>query len=528
MSATQGRVLELQSQVDLLERLRLLTHFGSNLVTVSGESGAGKTWVAQRYLEAWAEDKNQSLLLCYPNQDDHQHRMTILTQIDSHAHFNPDEPLTNNLAAVLEDESCNIVIVVDDAHLLSENLISELWMLVLEAQEKPQWSINVILFTAPRIMDTLLTRIGYGQEHKPIDLEIERLSQDDADRLFEYLVIRFIDEKIEKRIRHAYSKVKKTPGDIIALGEKKMEKRIVIRSIVGSPVKIVAVILLVAVCIGGGYWWMLSKEQAPVVESLDDVVSEDMVADDMTVADTTRQQTVIPTLPETTTEDHAVSTESVLPKGVTDDSDALPPAVVSDGANVGVEDKGQRVVISSEIVDALMEGKPEKADTEKLHQVARQLVPTTQSANEAQANTAEDATEMKVTRTDDEKSHSVSPSSEHKTESGTVRNSLPGVSFAYATTELMAMSDRSYTLQLGAFNSLQEVEDFIRRHRLQNQVYIYPTIRNQLNWYIVTYENYPTIQMARDAVATLPRQIQALGPWAKSLRQVHREIERVK
>lgn len=97
MSAAHGRVLELQSQVDLLERLRLLTHFGSNLVTVSGEPGAGKTWLAQRYLEAWAEDKNQSLLLCYPNQDDRQHRMTILTQIDSHARFSPDDTLVDNL-----------------------------------------------------------------------------------------------------------------------------------------------------------------------------------------------------------------------------------------------------------------------------------------------------------------------------------------------------------------------------------------------------------------------------------------------
>ncbi|SHF41073.1 SPOR domain-containing protein [Vibrio gazogenes] len=516
MSAAHGRVLELQSQVDLLERLRLLTHFGSNLVTVSGEPGAGKTWLAQRYLEAWAEDKNQSLLLCYPNQDDRQHRMTILTQIDSHARFSPDDTLVDNLTAVFDDEPCNIVIVVDNAQRLSENLVSELWMLVLEAQDKPQWSINVIFFALPRVLDPLLTRIGYGQEHKPVDLEIERLSQDDADRLFEYLVIRFIDDKMEKRVRHAYSKVNKTPGDIIALGEKKMEKRIVIRSIVGSPVKIAALILLIAVILGGGYWWMLSEEQAP------ERVLDNMVANDTA----TKEQTVIPALTGHTKESTTASDSSDVsgdnaiessPNGVNDDSNALPPAVTSDSDRVGEDDKGQRVVISSEVVDALMDGKAESVDTKQLTDVARQVAPESdESATISEPQQASAGAEQSGESSTAEQSKS------------NRSQSLPGYSFSYTTAALNAMSNRSYTLQLAAFNSLQEVEDFIQRHRLQNQVYVYPTIRDQVNWYIVTYQNYPTIQMARDAVATLPRPIQALGPWAKSLRQVHREIERVK
>ncbi len=37
--AHELRVLELESQVELLERLQLLTNFGSNLVTISGEQG---------------------------------------------------------------------------------------------------------------------------------------------------------------------------------------------------------------------------------------------------------------------------------------------------------------------------------------------------------------------------------------------------------------------------------------------------------------------------------------------------------
>ncbi|MGL5655060.1 MAG: SPOR domain-containing protein, partial [Vibrio sp.] len=60
------------------------------------------------------------------------------------------------------------------------------------------------------------------------------------------------------------------------------------------------------------------------------------------------------------------------------------------------------------------------------------------------------------------------------------------------------------------------------------KVYVYPTLRNEVEWFIVTQGNYPTIQMARDAVEQLPAALQALGPWAKSLSQVQREIQRNK
>lgn len=150
MSLADERVLELQSQTDLLERIQLLTRFGSNFIAVSGAPGAGKTWIAQRYLEVWADDKNQSLLMCYPGQDEYQWRSTILTQIAPQAEFDVDESLTSNLSAVLGDEECNIAIVVDDAHILSETLISELWTLVLEAQKRADWTINIVLFSLPK------------------------------------------------------------------------------------------------------------------------------------------------------------------------------------------------------------------------------------------------------------------------------------------------------------------------------------------------------------------------------------------
>lgn len=490
-SAHDPRVLELESQVELLERLRLLTNFGSNLVTIGGAAGAGKTWLAQHYLEAWAQDKNQALLMCYPNQDETQRRVTLLSQLISEPLFNPADSLVDSFSRVMEGESCDVLITIDDAHLLTESFISELWMLVLEAQINPRWTINVLLFAQSNSLEALLTRLSYGQEHKPIDLEIEPLSQQEADRFFEHLVIRFVEDDMEKRVRNAYRSVARHPGDIMALGDQKVEKRIIIRSIVGSPVNIALLVIVLLFAIGGGYWWMMSQP------------SPDEKAQQMTQ---NIEQTVIPTLAEVSPQDHQTMA-SIQPEPVIDpmlasaddDSLALPPDVTEQVDSVGSADNDQqRVVITSDVVDALLEGKAQQADTRGIDQVVEQS-----QTPQAVTPQAESATQQ------------TTPASE------TV------IKFSFTKDELKSFSPRSYTLQLAAVQSLEEVQSFIDQYQLTNQVFIYPTVRNNVDWYIITYDNYPTIQVARDAVQGLSSELRQLEPWAKSLSQVQREIDRV-
>ena len=102
------------------------------------------------------------------------------------------------------------------------------------------------------------------------------------------------------------------------------------------------------------------------------------------------------------------------------------------------------------------------------------------------------------------------------------------ITFSFAREELKALSPRGYTLQLGAMTSLEDVQSFIEEYNVESEARIYPTVRNDVEWFIITYRDYPTIQVARDAVESLPESLRSLGPWAKSLNQVHREIDRAK
>ncbi|EDP57930.1 AAA family ATPase [Vibrio sp. AND4] len=497
---TFAHVIELDSQAELLDRLSLLTNFGSNLIAVNGQDGYGKSWLAQRYLELGASNKNQCLLLCHPNQDDVQRRMLILQQLVSDALFNQQDTLLDSLERILDCEACDIAIVVDDAHLMSEALVSELWGLVLAAQANPKWKINILLFTQSRRLEPVLSRISYGQELKPVELDIEMLSEIEARRFFESLVIRYVDDESEKRVRDAFKKVAPIPGDIMALGEMKVERRIIIRSIVGSPLNITLVVLALLLCAAGGYWWMYNQP------------GPDDKAQQITGA---IEQTAIPTLsdPQAQTDDagstnNGEAAENTALTDATDDSDSLPPTVTEEVASVGTENKQQRIVIESGVVDALLESKPAEVNADKIKQAVEESAPQAQSSARSSL--------IKVVQAG-ESAPEAQPTSAKSV-----------VKFSFAREELKALSPRGYTLQLGAMTTMDDVQSFLDKHDLNTKVRIYPTVRSGAKWYIITYQDYPTIQSARDAVESLPDALKSLGPWAKSLGQVHREIDRVK
>ncbi len=102
------------------------------------------------------------------------------------------------------------------------------------------------------------------------------------------------------------------------------------------------------------------------------------------------EQTAIPTLNEpeaqisradSSMDDGSEPSDDTNLTDATDDSDALPPAVTSEVASVGSEDKQQRVVIESDVVDALLEGKPEAADTTNIETVVEESIPQAKSAS---------------------------------------------------------------------------------------------------------------------------------------------------
>lgn len=524
--AHEMRVLELESQTELLERLRLLTRFGSNLINLCGPVGSGKTWLAQRFLEAYAQDKNQALLMCHPHQSDAQKRTILLNQVVSDPLFNENDPIIESFSRLIADRSCDLVIVVDDADRLSGDLIAELWTLVLEAQTEPRWNINVIMFSTGNSLESVLSRLSYGQELKPIALDIEPLREHECEMFLELQVLRYVvGEDAKKRVRKEARKAAALPGALTALGERKVERKIIIRSIIGSPMKIALMVLVLLLLLAGGYIWLLTQ---PVPQM------EEALLSDQGVVSSAPEQTVLSDTPQSVSERPA--SQPVTPQQAVNDAAALPPGLSAEPVSVGSGDQGQRVVVPDTVVDALLEGET-PAEAQVIEQAiaqARQqsLVSESQPAVLEQAvASAENALPVQVAVVTAPEPAPVATTAESaqlqaQAEPSVTSGTPPQAVFAFAAQELLAVPERNYTLQLAALLSQDEVQEFLRLHQLQGKVRVYPTVRGGVDWFIITYKDFPTIQQARDARAELPQSVQVLDPWAKSIFQVHREIER--
>ncbi|GMQ47821.1 SPOR domain-containing protein [Vibrio sp. 10N] len=487
------RVLELDSQTQLLERVQLLTQFASNFVVIKGEAGAGKTWLAHRYLEAWSHDKNQSLVTSLPNQEDEVNRGNILRQLFPQQMYSTTDSLNDSIERLLDGEACNIVIVVDNAHHASQALLAELWLLYSAALSTPKQNISVVLFTSSDSVASKLTRLSHGLEIKPVELDVDELSEGEAERFFESLVLRYLDESVEKRIKRAFTNTRPLPGEILALGEHKVEKKVIIRSLVGSPAKIAATVAVIVLLLFLGYRWLL---QAPKPS--------------ISPAEAVKEQTVIPTLEQPqdeVTAEQAQKANQEMPAelSASDDSEALPPVVTSETASVGVAESGERVVITSDVVDALLDDKTDIA-VEKAAEI-QQAVDSAKTSSNIQPVAIEPPPEVTL---DEEVTEALQTP----------------ISFSFARDQLNALPSNSYTLQIAAMTAMEDVQRFLNQHSFDKPVRIYPTLRGEEKWYIVTYDHYATIQQARDAAEKLPAELKSLGPWPKALSQVKREIAR--
>ncbi|CAH0524552.1 AAA family ATPase [Vibrio hippocampi] len=496
------RVLELDSQTNLLNRMQLLTQFASNMVVVKGEQGAGKTWLAHRFLEAWSQEKNQSLVTGRSQQDDAALRGNILQQLFPHQMYNTSDRLLESIDRILDREPCNIVIVVDNAQHVSMNLISELWELVIAAQDNAKQSFSIVLFTTQDTTYTHTKALAKGAEVNPVSLEVSPLSSDESERFFRIMVLRYLDENVVKKVETAFTNTPPIPGRIMALGEQKMERKVIIRSLVGSPVRIAVTVVVIALLLMLGYGWLLKGDDPQsVTPSVVDSTSTQQ-------SDGSLEANNVEGSASTVIESSSSNSDADNDNLIEDDASALPPVVTSETASVGVSESGERVVITSDVVDALLDNRPEVAEV-KAPEIKQAVAPETQGqSTESQSIGVQTPPEQNVVNSD-----------------AIVALQNP-ISFSFAREELNQLSANSYTLQLAAMTEMRDVQDFLDKHNFDKPVRIYPTLRGEEKWYIVTYDNYPSIQTARDAAEQLSAELQSLGPWAKSLRQVHREIAR--
>ena len=497
--------LDLDSQIQLLSRLQFLTRFSSNLIQVSGREGSGKTWLAQCYLETWAKDSKQALLLCHPSQSDAQHRTFILNQLVPSPLFNEQDPLLQSIDRMLGGDKVQLLLVIDDAHLLSPTMIAELWALVVKAQTMPHWQINVLLFSQTGRLNKYLSQVSHGQGQTPLELEIGDFSEAEVQMFVEVMFTTSgLDATARRQLKEQAKLVEPRPGELVRLNDKEDQGMVNTSNRKLSPALLVT---LLAVVVGAAAVWLFlpgetsSSASVPLVSESTEVPMELTPLRDVSAALSADSDLL------------AVSEASAaLPNSNGarfDDPLVLPPEVKVGGLTVGRRDEGKRIVVPAELVDGLLAEQAQGGSGERaVHSLS------TEHAQSTHIN----------------ENSPVAPSVPEESVNAPMASAQPSVAPRENTLgyELKRVPARQYALQLAALRSLSAARNFIAEHGINDIASIYETRRSNEPWFIVVTGEFNTVAAARRAEQKLPNSVKAGQPWVKSYSQIHREIDRVK
>lgn len=521
--------LDLDSQIQLLSRVQFLTRFSSHLIQISGESGAGKSWLAQRYLEQWADSDGithtrQALLMCHPAQNDSQHRTILLNQLIPGAVFNESDPLHQSVERLLAGKPVELLLVIDDAHMLSPALIGELWALVVKAQESADWQVNVLLFSQTGRLTKALHQVSHGQGQTPLELEIPMLPEQEVQAFLELvLAAHSLDANQRRALKAQAADVAPTPGALSALNHTEVANMTNTHSRAFSPAALLLLLLVIAAA-GLVFWYF--PDQTASSQSDTESLSPEMAAADETLA---QSADGLAALPDGNTA-RPLSADS-LADGPADNSDSqvaepgspafagenaetLPEPVTIEGLTVGRSNTaGQRVVVPSDVVDAMI--------TEQETGGSGELAVAAQEALSQAADTPAASAP--------EQTQGAEPVSTAPAEAAPTAPQLTGLQAAMAEDKdtLKAVNSRHYALQLAAMHSLDATRSFLNEYGIADIAQVYQTQRQGVRWYIVVTGDYSSVAAARRAQAQLPAKVQSVQPWVKSYTQIHREIDRV-
>ena len=498
----------LGTQTQLCERLAHLTRFSSLLVFISGEPGSGKSTIAQQYLES-QPDNNQALIICLQASTAQTIRQQIISQLYPSASFEPQEPLIDSFYANLTAASQNLLIVIDDAHLLPKELLDELWELQLDNRSAGYPNqINILLFAPPKWCNQSIARLKAQSDEPPIELDIPLLTSQDVASLAQYLLRRAeLSTSFPDELNASISRGEVTPGHVGHIlfpddaAEKKAFNLTFPKRVPKVNVKVLAISALVVlmVIISGLYQIKGNKvvKPEPIALKLPELQSEINVS----------EPEEKPSSPELLVSD--------WPEATGKQNDAELPELVNNKP-LQLDSKavvGKRVLVSDARVNQLLEQelksttlvKPAENSAQKFE---KQSVPLSDKTPKLQEQQIKKVTEQAA--------------KPRKKKYWDLQTRLK-----QSEEQLNKKSGTRYTIQLAGLSEPQKVAEFIVRHQLYNSAWVYKSSHKGNAWFVIVTGDFSNLEESREAIAKLPKSLLSLSPWSKSFSAVHKEQQLV-
>lgn len=90
---------------------------------------------------------------------------------------------------------------------------------------------------------------------------------------------------------------------------------------------------------------------------------------------------------------------------------------------------------------------------------------------------------------------------------------------------LLTVDKHYYTLQLVGARNEKSVQQYIQKNQLEEHAYLYRTKLSGKDWYVVVIGEYPSMEEAKMAAADFPSHI-AAKPWIREFTSIHKDIQK--
>lgn len=467
--------------IDLQKRLQHLTTFSSGLILLGGKGASRQQRFISEFLSDFDESVNIACLNAAEIKSDQALRQQLLSQLFGNVQRDVRRPLQQSFPAAALNEG-RIVIAISYAARLAPMIIQELW-------ELSQRSDQICILLAGETDWALAAKQQLSGNAQPVLLQYDftesaELALSDLDRL--------IAEK-----REAFNAR-------LALRQQQHEPEQASPGLIASKVFRGAVVLVFVLSFGGLLHWfhpelisqllpanaMATTQAQPSADATQPMPEHPAPA---TASDTSEQSAAQAELSEPSSAKTLTAKQAEAPEA---EHQSAPE-------NTAVQTDATRTVTQwSEAVQQL-----------KRPQATRQVAQVT--GQQAPEVVATEVTDMPA---------GPEPAEAQQTQSQPeVAQTQPD--YRWDEQYLLTLPDSEYLLQLSAASDSQVLQDFIQRHGFDDTHWRYQTQRYGDNWHVLLMQgSFSTLEQARAAASELPAQVQAGGPFAKTVAQIRQEI----
>ena len=536
----ERRLISLPSQLQLLDRLQHLAYISSSLILISGELGAGKTTLAELLFNKLPNEQQQLFIALSEPLSDAQIRTQIITQLYEQPLFDADDSLFNSISLLQQKHNKNVptVIVLDNAELLSSQLLIELAQLIRDKERFTENEINIALLIDKNRIESTVDTISQLPGCSYIEFKVDPLSKDEASRLLKHL---FNQSDYSPQLHHQEALSKQLiicvglPKNIIRLADdicngNELKKPALWLKTVFPAVSVMLLLLLISAgIIYKLYPQFTEQEQSTSVE-------QEIIEDQSQLLDeiTDRQLTA----------EKSPSTEPLAGEWDKESAD-----IEANLLSVGIADEStQRTFIPEPQIFALTDLEQDPLSLDEAESLSEsQILASPDSEEELlslvqdEADTVSEVQALILPDSETELHSAVQADVVEKqsepllTEQVVVieevkeleLNASPIENKTTQTTQqkLLAVPASYYTLQLSGMGNKKSVLEFTSKHNLpQKNITIYQTIRNNKPWYVVIYGQYENRQVALLASKSLPGSFANMNSWIKTYQLVHQDL----